>query len=100
MMNTTRAALACGILLLAGCVGQPVVASYPPVPAARVEVIPPPPPEREQVHWQPGHWHWDGYGYRWLPGRYVVRVVGAMRWVEGHWATRPQGYVWVAGHWA
>ncbi|MGI4793446.1 MAG: hypothetical protein ACRYG8_05040 [Janthinobacterium lividum] len=51
------------------------------------------------MHWQPGHWHWDGYGYRWLPGRYVVRVVGATCWVEGHWAARPQGYVWVAGHW-
>ncbi|MGI4798516.1 MAG: YXWGXW repeat-containing protein [Janthinobacterium lividum] len=53
---------------------------------------------REQVHWQPGHW--DGYGYRWQPGRYVVRVVGAARWIEGHWAARPRGYVWVAGHWA
>lgn len=101
---------------LAGCVAAPervyvqaprppgpppqVVVSYPPIPAPRAEVIPPPPPRREYVAWQPGHWHWNGYAYDWLGGRYVEKVVGATRWEPGHWATRPGGYGWVPGRWA
>jgi hypothetical protein len=80
-----------------------IVASYPPIPAPRFERVPPPPPpppgRRAVVAWQPGHWHWSGYRYDWVPGRYVERVVGVTRWDPGHWQPGPGGYRWVPGHW-
>jgi hypothetical protein len=93
-------------IALAGCVVAPPPGPppgpppnpYPAPPPPRVEVIPEPPPVREQVGWQPGHWHWNGYAYEWLPGRYVARPVGS-RWEPAHWAWRGGAWVWVPGHW-
>jgi hypothetical protein len=79
----------------AGFAAEVIVPTAPPPP--RYEVIPTPP--REFVEWRPGHWHWDGREYAWIPGEYVERPRREARWEPGHWAERPNGWVWVEGHW-
>jgi len=92
----TRAAVLAGLLLsVAGCVVEPAN-PYPPVPAPRVEVIPPAP--RPAAVWQPGHYQWNGRAYAWIPGRYVARAGGA-HWVRGQWERRGREWVWVPAHW-
>lgn len=96
------------LLLTAGCVIQrpsgpvsvEVVAPKPP-PPMRYEVAPPLPPERaELMVWDPGHWHWDGHDWDWVPGHYVKRPHREAHWVPGHWDARPNGtWIWVAGRW-
>jgi hypothetical protein len=89
-------------LLLAGintAGAQPPPPNYAPIPPPRAEVVPPPPGRR--AVWQPGHWHWDGYRYIWVSGRYVDRRPRFGRYVEGrwNWAPRQGRYVWVPAHW-
>lgn len=85
---------------VAGCVVAPAgpyqANPYPPVPQARVEIVPRPP--RPAMVWQPGHYLWDGHGYRWVPGRYLERR-GGEHWVAGRWVRRGGGWFWVAPHW-
>jgi WXXGXW repeat (2 copies) len=110
-LNRTFLALAAASLSLAalsGCVayalaprpvvvGEVVAPLAPPPP--RVEVVPPPPRPVETVEWRPGHWHWDGRAYVWIPGGYVERPHRAARWEPGHWVERPRGWVWLPGGW-
>jgi hypothetical protein len=96
-----RAALLVTLSLsVVGCVVQPdnsyAPNPYPPVPAARIEVVPQPP--RRAMVWQPGHQQWDGREYRWEPGRYLDRPYGT-HWVAGQWARSNGRWVWVAAHW-
>jgi hypothetical protein len=86
--------LGLGLGVLGRAAAQPF--RYPPVPPPRVEPVPRrPPPGR--VRWQPGHWHWSGRGYVWVPGRWVP--VGRGRWAAGRWAWRRGAWVWVPGGW-
>jgi len=88
--------LLCGVALAAsGCVVD--TAPYPPIPAPRVEVVPPAPGPR--LAWEPGHWRWNGSAYLWVPGHYVEGRVG-VHWIDGHWANRAGAWVWVPGHWS
>lgn len=73
------------------------VPPYGPVPPPRVEVVPPPPAAR--YIWQPGHWHWNGYRYVWIAGRYVIRQPHYAQYVPGHWALRGPNWVWIPAHW-
>ncbi len=72
---------------------------YPGVPPPRVEVVPPPPGGR--YVWEPGHWHWNGVAYAWMPGRYVVRHPHYAQYVPGHWRWAPHrgAWVWQPAHW-
>ncbi len=91
----TRTALLAGLSLsVAGCVVEPVN-PYPPVPAPRMEVVPPAP--RTAAVWQPGHYLWNGRAYVWEPGHYVVRAGG--QWVRGHWVRRGREWAWEPAHW-
>lgn len=93
-----RVVVAAGLLLgLSGCVVATPVASYPPVPPARAEYIPPAPGGRSE--WVAGHWRWNGSRYVWIPGRYLVRPVAYTHWVPEHWANRGGAWMWVPGHW-
>ncbi|MBN8891577.1 MAG: hypothetical protein BGP12_10145 [Rhodospirillales bacterium 70-18] len=92
---TAFAGAAALCLSVAACVVAPAN-PYPPVPAARVEVIPPPP--RAALVWQPGAWHWNGAGYQWMPGHYIERAPGH-RFVPGHWVRGPYKWRWVPGGW-
>lgn len=100
-MNRVTRVVSSAVFLLgigvavSGCVVQPAN-PYPPVPAARVEVIPPRP--QPNLIWQPGHYQWNGRVYAWIPGRYVNRAPGG-RWVPGHWVWFNGRHVWVAAHW-
>jgi hypothetical protein len=73
--------------------------SYAPIPPPRAEVVPPLPGPR--VVWEPGHWHWNGYRYIWIGGRYVDRRPGYGHYVEGRWIwSRQQGrWIWRPAHW-
>lgn len=84
---------------IGSAIAQPPPPTYAPVPPPRVEVVPPAPVG--PVIWQPGHWHWDGYRYIWIGGRYVQRRPHYVHYVEGHWRWAPRlgQYVWRPAHW-
>jgi len=89
-------------LVLSATIGSAVAQpppGYAPIPPLRYEAVPP--PRGERFLWQPGHWHWDGFRYVWIGGRYVERRPHYHRWVEGHWDwSRGAGrWVWRPGHW-
>jgi hypothetical protein len=99
MRWTVVAAIA--VLIGAGSAAAqpPPPPNYAPIPPPRREVVPPLP--GRTVIWQPGHWHWDGYRYIWINGRYVERRPQYGRYVEGHWVWAPKagGWVWRPAHW-
>jgi hypothetical protein len=84
-----------------------------PMPALRVEVIPPPP--HPGWHWVPGHWAWRGNAWAWIGGHYVANAVPPMPaeiveerppppgprwfWVRGHYVWEGVGWAWHKGHW-
>lgn len=72
---------------------QPPPPGYAPIPPPRSEIVPPPP--RGRVVWQPGHWHWDGFRYVWIAGRYVERRPHFGRYAEGRWVWAPRAGRWV-----
>ena len=78
---------------------QPPPPNYAPIPAPRVEIVPPAPGPR--VVWEPGHWHWNGATYVWRGGHYVERRPHYGHYVTGHWRWGPRvgHYVWVPAHW-
>lgn len=86
--------------LFAGAAAARASQADPPsaIPTPYDEGPPPPPPGRRYV-WEPGHWHWDGVGWEWHRGHYVIRRVGWTRYVPGQWVLRPRGWVWWPGHW-
>jgi hypothetical protein len=85
-------AMAVGV---AACVVEPVN-PYPAPPPLQAEVVPAAPPGQ---FWEPGHWHWNGGAYVWIPGHYIVRAAGVTHWEHGHWANRGGTWVWIPGHW-
>jgi len=108
LKNMTRAALSAALLLAGLSAGLPASAQgYPPgavivpmaPPPVRVEAVPPPPPWA--AVWEPGHWRWDGHGYRWVRGHYIRRPHEHEHheWVAGHWEDRPGGHIWIEGTW-
>jgi len=86
--------------LAALAAGEAVAQPAPPsaIPPLQAEP-PPPPPPGERFVWEPGHWHWDGVGWEWHRGRYVIRRAGWHEFVHGEWVLRPRGWVWIPGHW-
>ena len=92
-MKTLLAAL----IVLIGLAGTVAAQPFPPPPPLYQEVIPGPPGPR--YVWQPGHWVWNGYGYAWVRGHYIVVQPHYHQWVHGHWAQGPNGWFWVPGHW-
>ena len=86
--------LAAGLALPAWA--QPM-APYQPVPQVLEEAVPPSPGPR--MMWEPGHWHWNGGGYVWIPGHYI-RAWRHAHFVPGHWADRRGAWVWVPSHWS
>jgi hypothetical protein len=78
---------------------QPPPPNYAPVPPPQAEMVPPPP--NRHVIWEPGHQHWDGYRYVWIPGHYVERRREYGHYVPGHWVWGPREgrYIWIGAHW-
>ncbi len=81
-------------------IGAPIVAPVPVAPPpvvapARVYVAPRP----SGYVWRPGYYVWTGYGYRLVPGGWVVPPYAGAVWVGPRWVSRPYGRVWVRGYW-
>lgn len=70
---------------------------YAPIPSPRNEYVPPPPGPR--MIWESGHWHWDGYQYVWIGGRYVPGRPHYREYMPGRWVMGGAGWVWVPAHW-
>ena len=74
---------------------QAVVRVPPPMPL--VEVVPPPPDP--QLVWIDGHWRWDGYQYRWVAGYFARPPRAQLVWVPSGWARVRAGYRYAPGRW-
>ncbi len=90
---------AAAVLVTIGSAAAQPPLTYAPVPAPRVEIVPPHP--GGPVVWEPGHWHWDGFRYIWIGGHYVHNRPAYGHYVEGRWVWGPhQGrWVWRPAHW-
>lgn len=84
------------LALLAACT-QP--ASPPPVPPPQAESMPLPPISPVELVFRPGHWTWDGAGYRWVPGEYQPRTSQTVMWRHGFWQQTPGGWAWLPAGW-
>ena len=74
---------------------QPPV-PYGPVPPPRYEMMPPP---RAGYFWEPGHWHWNGYRYVWIGGRWMGGPPRHGIYIPGHWRWNGYRYIWIPAHW-
>ena len=83
-------------------VGEPV-----PTAAQRVTVITEPPPDQVETvgaapagqAWIHGHWSWDGHGYVWVPGHFMVVPVGFQTWEPGRWGASGTHWFYRSGYW-
>jgi WXXGXW repeat (2 copies) len=101
-MKASRKALLLGLMMAAGAVSAPTIASAgvsididvapPPV---RVEVVPAP---RVGYVWAPGYWEWRDHAHVWVGGRYIAERRG-YHWVPDHWDQRGPHWHHEAGHW-
>ena len=101
-MKGSHKALMLGLMMAAGTVAVPTIASAgiaididvapPPV---RVETIPPP---QVGFVWAPGFWEWRGNAHVWVPGRYIHERRG-YHWVGDGWVQRGPHWHRVRGHW-
>jgi len=101
-MKGSRRALLLGLVIAAGAVAAPTMASAgvfididvapPPV---RVEAAPPP---REGFVWAPGFWEWRGGAHVWVPGRWIGERRG-YHWVPDRWEPRGPHWHHERGHW-
>lgn len=96
--------LVAGLVIVPGCVGQPLT----PFVAGDVQVVavaPPPLPDYAQpviagpgYLWMPGCWAWDG-SYYWVPGAWVLPPQPDLLWTPGWWGWVGSGYRWHEGYW-
>jgi hypothetical protein len=98
MMRRVIIAGAAAVLL--GLAAGPAAAQppvpYGPVPPPRYEPMPPP---RHGYYWEPGHWHWNGYRYVWIGGRWIGGPPRTGQYIPGHWRWNGYRYIWVPSHW-
>src|SRR5579885_2863897 len=115
MAKLGRRLLPLVLLLLAGCAspgGMPGGTLPPPdmtivspkePPPAKAEAVPPPPAPAPANYfvWDPGHRHWTGQEYVWIPGRYVETPYKHALWVHGGWTYNGDlTWTWTPGHWS
>jgi hypothetical protein len=71
----------------------------PPLP--KTETVPPPAAQApEYFVREPGHWHWTGQSYVWIPGSYIERPYQSSVWVHGGWTYSNFTWTWTPGHWS
>jgi WXXGXW repeat (2 copies) len=102
-MKGSRKALLLGLMMAAGAVAAPTIASAgvaididvapPPV---RVEAVPPP---QVGMVWAQGFWEWRGGAHVWVPGHYIAERRG-YHWVGDAWVQRGPHWHHEPGHWA
>ncbi|MEP6549513.1 MAG: YXWGXW repeat-containing protein [Gammaproteobacteria bacterium] len=101
-MKGSRKALLLGLMMAAGAVAAPTIASAgvsididvapPPI---RVETVPAP---RVGYVWAPGYWEWRHRAHVWVPGRYMHERRG-YHWVASRWDQRGPHWHHEPGHW-
>src|SRR5437868_1695329 len=64
--------------------GVGVGTPYPPVVVAPRPYVAAP-FYNDDSYWEPAYRVWTGYGYRWVPGRWVRRGNGSSRWENERW---------------
>jgi hypothetical protein len=101
-MKSSRKALLLGLMMAAGTVAAPTIASAGisidvdvAPPPLRVEAVPEP---RVGFVWAPGYWAWRGNAHVWVPGRYIRERRG-FHWVPAHWDQVGPHWHHVPGHW-
>jgi hypothetical protein len=77
---------------------QVVVRTAPPPPPHSAAAIGGPPPHPGYA-WIPGYQRWDGRGYVWVPGRWVLPPRPGAVWVPATWSRRGDEWVFHPGHW-
>jgi hypothetical protein len=101
-MKSSRKALLLGLMMAAGTVAAPTIASAGI--AIDVDVAPPPlrveavPEPRVGFVWAPGYWEWRNNAHVWVPGRYIHERRG-FHWVPAHWDQVGPRWHHVPGHW-
>src|SRR5207253_1672966 len=63
--------------------GVGVGTPYPPIAVAPGPYVAA--PYGDDYYWEPAYRAWTGYGYRWVPGRWVHRGYGSSRWENERW---------------
>jgi hypothetical protein len=101
-MKDSRKALLMGLIIAAGAVAAPTIASAgvsididvapPPV---RVETIPPP---RAGYVWAPGYWDYHNHSHVWVSGRWIGERRG-YHWVPDRWEPHGPHWHYEPGHW-
>jgi hypothetical protein len=94
------AALTSGFMLASVACASAATRVYvrvgPPRPVAEVRVVSPGP----RYVWVGGYHRWDGRGYVWVPGGWVVPPRPRAVWVAPHWVHDGRhGWYFVAGRW-
>lgn len=80
---------------ITGEVEEPLLAESPP-PPLQDEIIPPRP--FAGGVWIPGSWHWDGYTWLWVSGRWDNAPLG-YTWIGPTYTTYAWGCAYVPGYW-
>jgi len=50
--------------------------------------------------WVAGFWDWDGARWRWIPGRWELRVEPEAYWIAPRYVRSDRGYIYEPGHWS
>lgn len=72
-----------------------VAPQAPPPPPTEVLVVAPGP----GYAWCPGELTWNGAGWVWLPGRWLVPPQPGVVWIEAHWTRGERGWHHSPGRW-
>ncbi|WP_258005628.1 YXWGXW repeat-containing protein [Castellaniella caeni] len=49
--------------------------------------------------WTPGYWAWNGGGYDWVDGVWLMPPAVGLLWTPGWWGWSDGAYLWHAGYW-
>jgi hypothetical protein len=83
------------MLIPAAVMAQTVIrVAPPPVVVERPGPVPGP-----RYVWIPGYQRWNGHGYVWVRGHYVVAPHPGAVWIPATYVARSGGYIFIAGHW-
>ena len=75
--------------------GVVYVRTGPPRPIVETRIVSPGP----RYVWVPGYYQWDGRGYLWRRGQWVLPPRARAVWVPGHWERTHRGWYFVQGRW-
>ena len=50
--------------------------------------------------WVSGFWDWDGARWRWIPGRWELRVEPQAYWIAPRYVRSERGTIYEPGHWS